>query len=639
MAKRSSASSRKAHTLVKRRLFHAQEYWRSQNDRYVRLMDFCLWLEHYRQGETLSKDRRRIQPKTQRQFNLIRHKASLLLRQEPQFDTHATQPGADSAAAEVSKRIIEGIFKDPLKAYHDPRSRMVWSALAGGRGNIAIDWHQKWGVCFRFADPTRVHITPGWTFMHDPRNPSVFEEVPMRLSEVRAMRGWDVPSDLTGDGGRQDHAGASREADGIERDQGSHLPSGEESDKEDPVVTVCKAWFREDPFQSNVKALRNADLPEDEWFFIDDETQMMLPFDPMNPTPPVGPGGQPMRLITNEAEMNSDKYDDGVLIITAPYYAGGTPLFEGKWLDGAINPKASMPTFPYMEMVGYKNPLTRTGISDTELTHALTIVDNSTFRSTFEQTSLSGGIFIQPKSGLTDSEGNAFRLTSDAVNNAYVDGVLAKEMIDFKQFPGMNPTMPAFRDMIDNQWQQIGTGDFAGSLGPERSKDIAVGTANLIQQTGDLPVQLHAQDLGLQEAIGATCVLALCSAYMGDQVISWVTDEGDIAYANVRGSDLVPMNVTVKTDSEWNQKDTDRAQATAQLMSALAPLGLPPNVMAAILRESKVLSPSVAAELAAGMMPPAGPPPGAGTGGGPDTGAAPPAPGTQPGPPVSGLAQ
>jgi hypothetical protein len=185
MARRASASEKKAHDLVRRRYEHAKSYWSTQNDLYPRLMDFCLDLGHYRQNDSFSRDRRRIQPKTQRQFNLIRHKASLLLRQAPQFDTHAVQPGADSAAAEVSRRIIENIFNDPLKAYHDPRSRMVWSALAGGRGCMAVDWHPKWGVCFRFVDPRRLHITPGFTFLHDPRNPCVLEEVPMRLSEVR----------------------------------------------------------------------------------------------------------------------------------------------------------------------------------------------------------------------------------------------------------------------------------------------------------------------------------------------------------------------------------------------------------------------------------------------------------------------
>ena len=639
MARRASASSRKAHDIVKRRYHHAKQYWSTQNELYARLLAFNLDLEHYRQSDPLSRDRRRVQPKTQRQFSLTRHKASLLLRQEPQFDTHATQPGADSGAAEVSRRIIESIFKDPLKGYHDPRSRMVWSALAGGRGNMAVDWHQKWGVCFRFVDPRRLHITPGFTFLHDPRNPCVIEELPMRMSEVK-RQGWDVPSDLTGDGGVQLEMGNAKDADGIERDSGSHLPGiDEEEGKDDPIVTICKAWFREDPFGRDNKKLANADLPEDEWFFIDDATQMTAPFDPMNPVPPVGPSGAQMRLVTSKGEMNNySEYDDGYLVISAPFYAGDKPLFEGRWLEGAINQDATLPAFPYAELVGYKHPLRRTGISDTELTHSLTMMDDATTRAAYEQTSMSGGILFMPKAGVTDSEGNAFKPNSDPISLAYISDVMAKEMVDFKQFPGMNPTMPQFWQRLEEQWQHIGTGDFAGSLGPDRSKDIAVGTANLIQQTGDLPVQLHAQDLGLQEAIAATVVLGFCRAYMGDQVVSWVTDDGDVAYANVRGADLVPLNVTVKADKEWRQSDVDRVQATAQLLGMVAPLGLPPGALGALLRDAGI-SPAVVNEITTSMtaMPPAGQPPGAGSGGGPGAGAAPPAP-TGANPEVSGAA-
>lgn len=586
-------SSAKMTDLVKRRLFHARAYWNNDNQRYGILLAENLLLNHYRIDNELTKDRRRIKPKTQRQFNLARHKASLLLRQMPDFDTHAVQPGADQAAAEVSKRIIDNIFLDPLKGYHDVRSRMVWSMLAAERGCVAIDWDSKWGVCFRFVDPRRLHITPGFTYLHDPRNPLVLEEIPMRLSAVRAMKavGWDVPDDLTGDGGMTEYnptGGGNREADGVERDQGGHLPSADPNESSDPIVTICKAWWRDDPFGPDNKKLANADLPESEWHHVDDATGTRVPFDPMNPQPPMGTNG-PMRFVTSKAEMNTGhEYDDGYLCITAPWYWGEEPLFEGKWTEGAINPSATLSAFPYMELTSYKHPLRRAGISDTELTHSNVIIDNVSRRNAWEQMNATGGILITRPGGLKDADGNQYKITNEPINIAYADDMLTQEAVKFFQAPGMNPATMQFRQLVEQEWQNIGTGDFSASLGPERSKDIAVGTANLLQQTGDLPTQLHQQDLNLQECIGARVALDLCRAYMGDQVISWVTDSGEVAYANVRGEDLVPLNVTVLEGKEWRQQDTDRVQATAQLVGMLGKSGLPPEVVPAMLRDAGI---------------------------------------------------
>jgi len=629
-------SSRKVHQLVKRRLFHAREYWRADNQRYGILLAEALFLNHYRQENELTKDRRVLKPKTQKQFNLIRHKASILLRAMPEFDTHAVQPGADAGAAEVSLRVINNIFLDPLKGYHDVRSRMVWSALAAERGLIAIDWHPKWGVCFRFVDPRRGHLTPGFVFLHDPRNPTFIEEIPMRMSEVRAMKaaGWDIPSDLSGDGGMKDFSeGGNRDADGIERDQASHLPGVDENDGEDPLVTICKAWFREDPFGPDNKKLAQSDMSEADWHFVDDQTGQTVPFDPMNPTPPMSPvTGAPMRFVSSNAEKyNAGEYDKGYLVITAPFYSGDRTLFEGSWTEGALNPDATLSAFPYMEMTSYKHPLRRCGISDTELTHSQVVIDNVSKRNAWDQMNATGGIIITKPGSLKDSEGNQFQFTNQPINIAYADDILASESTKFFQAQGMNPATGQFRQIVNDEWQAIGTGDFSASLGPDRSKDIAVGTANLLQQIGDLPTQLHQQDLDLQEAIGARVALDWCRAYMGDQVISWVTDEGEAAYANVRGSDLVPLNVTVVKNKEWRKQDVDRVQATAQLLGMIGKMGLPPGAIGPLLREAG-LSASVVMAISDAMA--QQPPPGAGNA--PPGAEAPPQPG---GPPALSVVQ
>ena len=623
---RASSSEQKVHDLSTRRWNHAREYWRPHNDLYGRLLAFCLDLEHYTREEGFTRDKRRIQPKTQRQFNLIRHKMSLLLRNLPNFDTHAVQPGADQAKAEVSRRVIENVFLDPLKGYHEVRSRFVLSALAGGRGDIAIEWHPKWGVCFRFVDPRRIHIAPGFTFMHDPRNPFVIEEVPMRLSEVHRMKasGWSVPADLTPDNWKPENIeNRDNGRDGIDM-QGSNNRNGiDDADPDDGIVTVLKVHYRDDPMTRKPKS---TELPMEEWFWVDDTTQEQIAFDQENPAPPQTASGSMPRLVQSKDQMNGyAEGDDGYLCIVAPHYSGKKPLFEGKWLEGAINPQASLPAFPYMEMVGYRHPLRRTGSSDTELTHSLAVIDDASFRATWEQMRQSGGVLVTMAGALLDSEGNQFQFSSDPISIAYAKDRLALESTNFFQSSGMNAAMPAFRQMVDAQWAYIGTGDTA--MPSDRSRDIAVGTVNMLQQQGDLPVQLHQQDLNLQESIGAAVALGYCRAYMGDQVVSWVTDEGDAGYATVRGSDLVPLNVSASAGKEWRQQDIDRVQATAQFFGMVSKLGLPLQAIAVMAREAGIsdnitkaitqaMSTAQTAPEPGSMPPPQGGPPAPDVGGG-----------------------
>ena len=608
-------SSRKVHALMKKRWDHMREYWRPQNDMYGRLLAFCLDLEHYKANEGFSKDRRRIQPRTQKQLNLIRHKASLLLRKLPQFDGHAVQPSASGRAAEITRRIVENTFLDPLKDYSDVRGRFIWSVLAGGRGNYAVDWHPRHGILFRFVDPRRVHITPGHTSMHSPLTPNVTEEVPMRMSEVLAMRraGWNVPGDLNPDDWKPDYAtGNMRDDNLVDFSSGASptLPGADESEESDKIVTVLKNWYREDPYQNAVRAQSRADLPEDEWHFADDSTGERIPFDPMSPEPPTSQAtGAPMRLVTSRVEMNDPgEGEAGYLCITAPFYQGGKPLFEGSWTEGALNPSATLSVFPYAEMTCYTHPLRRQGLSDTEATRTLVVVDNSSYRSVYEQMRQSGAIIATEPGALKDSEGNQFQISDDAVSLAYGER-LSLESLKFHQLPGMNPAAPAFRSMVNESWQSIGTGDFSSSLGPERSKDIAASTLSQLTETGDLPVQLHAAALAHQEGLMARAVVDLCRAYMGDNVVSWVTGNKEAAYATVRGSDLVPLHVSVSADKEWRQQDNDRLQAQSQFIGMVSKLGLPLQAMIVLLKEAQ-LSEEVVDALMEAMVPPGptGPP-------------------------------
>ena len=552
----------------------------------------------------------------------------------PTFTAHAVQPGASGKAAEISRRVIENIFLDPLKGYHDTRSRFVWSALAGGRGTIAIDWHPIYGVVMRFMDPRRFHITPGHTFLHSPLTPFCQEEVPMRQSELARMSkaGWNIPKNLSPDDWKPDYATGGQRDDSLvdfHGGQSANLPGTDESEESDKIVTVLKTWYRHDPYADERKVEAEADMPMDEWHFVDDALGIKQPFDPTNPVPPMSEAtGQPLRLVTRQSDMyEPSKGEDGYLCITAPFGQVEKPLFEGKWLEGSMSPDATLPSFPYMEMGCYTHPLRRTGLSDTEATRTLVVVDNSSYRQAYEQTRQTGGILVTEAGALLDSEGNQFQFSDDPISIAYAKDRLSLDGVNFFQAPGMNATMPAFRNMVEQSWVHIGTGDMA--MGPDRSRDIAASTVQQLQQQGDLPVQLHQQDLNQQEGIGGAVALAYCRAYMGDNVVSWVSDSGEVAYATVRGTDLVPLKVTVTAGNEWQQKDIDRVQAQAQFLMAMDKLQLPPNVKLAMMRDAQ-FSEGVISELEKAFS---APPPGV------DSGAPVPGGNVPPNGPVEGQSQ
>jgi len=79
----------------------------------------------------------------------------------------------------------------------------------------------------------------------------------------------------------------------------------------------------------------------------------------------------------------------------------------------------------------------------------------------------------------------------------------------------------------------------------------------------------------------------------------------------VRGSDLVPLNVTVVKNKEWRKQDVDRVQATAQLLGMIGKMGLPPGAIGPLLREAGLsasvvmaISDAMAQQPMAGNAPP-----------------------------------
>jgi hypothetical protein len=580
----------KVHDYWVRQWEHRSDYYRNENDLYGRLIAFSLDMEHYRRNHGFQADSRRIQPKGQQLYNLIRHKAALLSTPPINIEARPVQPVADADAAIIARRVIETKLENPMTRYKLVRHRMVLSALGGGRGTVAIEYDRMaGGVVLRNTDPRFLMHTPGFLDMHDPRTPDVIEIVPMRLSAVRRKRasGWSVPADLRADNWKPDHpSGVAQDSHWVELDsEGPNNPSADVGDgtDDDGIVTILKCYSRRDPFSETRAASVPRELPQEQWFWTDDAGQRIPLLEA--PNPPF-PGA---RLVTTaEDERQLEMYPDGYLCIIAPFYQGKKPLWTGSWLPDAVNTDVRLRSFPFMDMPGYLHPLRRTGLCDTQLNVTMQQIDNMSFRAAWEQMRMAQLIGVVPFGKLFKSDGRtAFELSDDPIQMAYAMDRLSMEGISWTQAPGMNSALPQFRQMLDRQWSYIGTGDIA--MPAERSRDIPVGTIEAMQRTGDLPVQMHRDIMQAEESIAFGVILDYERAYRSDkELVQWVTDSGELASAYVSGSDLVDANVIITASPDWRALDSDRIQAVAQfvgqmagmpqLMSAMAPLaGIPPE--------------------------------------------------------------
>lgn len=595
MAERRAAPE-KVHDYWVRQWEHRKRYYQNENDLYGRLIAFSLDMEHYRRNYSLGNNIQRIQPKGQQLYNLIRHKASLLSTPPIFIEARPVQPVEDADLAIIAKRVIEQRLEDPKRRYKIVRHRMVLSALAGGRGTVAIEYDREaGGTVFRNTDPRMLMHTPGFLDLHDPRTPDVVEVVPMRLSAVRAKRasGWKVPADLHADNWKPDHpSGQAQESHRVDLgDESGANPSADVGDgtDDDGIVTILKCYARKDPFRQSRTAAVPRDLPQEQWYWTDDAGQRIPMLEA--PNPPF-PGA---RLVTTaEDERQLELYPGGYLCIVAPFYQGKKPLWEGTWLPEAVNTDVRLRSFPYMDMAGYLHPLRRAGKCDTELNHSMQVIDNASFRAAWEQMRMAQLIgVIYGKLYKSDLK-SAFELTDQPIQLAYAQDRMQADAINWVQAPGMNAALPQFRSMLDRQWSYIGSGDI--SMPADRSRDVAVGTIEALQRSGDLPVQMHRDIMQAEEAIAFGVVLDYERAYRSDaELVQWISDQGELQSANVRGADLVDVNVMLTASPDSTRLDADKIQALAQyagqmqtmpqLMADLAPYaGLPPEAVRSIRR-------------------------------------------------------
>lgn len=550
----------------------AVEYYRAANDLYGKMLAFGLDSEHYKREQGFGRETRRIQPKTQLVFDLLRHKGAWLKTQPLRIEARPRQPMEDLGPAELAKRLLDGVTQDPLRRYKANRSLLIDSALSASRGVMWIEWSpEAGGIYFCNSDPRLTHVAPGWVHPHDPTCPWVQREQTVDAAFLRRKKkaGWHVPSDLEPDDSPRENAAAGQDA--TTRNVGEDNGAVPESQVV-PRYTILKTFFRDDPFD-HVRP-ETLPLPRDEWYFLDDATGDRVPlpldvdiFDPAAQAQfPVNMEGQPYRLVQEEPQPAYKR----LCVVSYPNYKGKNGVaWKGDWFDGAVNEVKGEVPFPLFWYCSYYHPLRLVGTNDVLLNHTTQLLDNVSMRQAWEQLRQMSALLITAKGALKDSDGNDFLFTDAPVQIAYAEDVLAAAETKFVQGPGINPAIVAFRDMLERAGARVGTGDIA--MPSNRSRDVAAATMQALQEMGDMPLRTHKMALDDEESVALTAVLALLRAYMTTpEMLQWTTDSGDVAMAQVRGEDLLPMNVIVGSSPEWKSLNAEDVQAVAQYAGQFA---------------------------------------------------------------------
>lgn len=562
------------HALCRGLWEHAREHQRPHDDLYGRLLAFSLDMEHYkRESGAFGRDTRRIQPKTQLLYDLIRHKGSHLKTQPIRIECIPARVSDDLAPAELSRRLLEKLVRDTKRRYRHNRDRAIDSALAASRGVMWASWEPSIGLRVEASDPRLTFVAPGWVDPHDPCCPWVCREmhVTKQWLESRRAMGWNVPKDLT----------PSRDPLLRHGQDPTHFNPGEDGgdapeDEKEPRYTIVRMFFRDDPLR-HVKVGAERPLPRDQWHLAGPDGPMPIPegadiHDPVFAESVVQAG---LTLVISEPEPAYQR----LCVVFYPDYKGTNGIaWKGDWFDGAINEVEGHVPMPMFWLAAYQHPLRAIGTNDTLLNHTIQLLDDSAFRQVWEQTRQVSTVLLTQWGALVDGDRQQFRFTDAPVQQAYTNDPIALEQTRFINSPGISPGIATLQAMIERAGARVGTGDIP--MPANRSRDIAAATMQSMQEMGDMPLRVHKALVDDAESMFFASWLGLCRAYMSDaEVLHWTTEQGDVRMAQVRGADLVPTSVIVGSSPDWKGLDPERVQAVAQFAGQILSLPGGPIVL------------------------------------------------------------
>jgi hypothetical protein len=283
------------------------------------------------------------------------------------------------------------------------------------------------------------------------------------------------------------------------------------------------------------------------------------------------------------------------------------------------------------------------GPSETSLNWTPQLAHNLVMRLGLEHMMLARP-YMQIPRGAVDYQGNRWEFGEDQGLGIYADPMAPPGTVNAVQAPGLPPAWATLESRLDGQLRaDLGSTDFA--LAPDATRDIAVGTKQIQQEEGEIPILDQTASWQFEDGVGLQACYELLRATMTDEELIQVQGEdGKVFPAMIRAAELPRMNITITTDPNTLAIRGEDLDGLAKLMALPKPqrrlaarrFNLPLQELEQLERDEEAFEQEQMQRAAMAARPPGPPmPPRPGMGGPPPMG--PQRLGMRPGAPPQGL--
>jgi hypothetical protein len=555
-------------------------------------LDFSLKLRHYDDdygGTPLA----RLKPRGRELLERIRHNAAQVSRSAIYLDVRPSRraiggPTEELATelADAAKAMLEDEIYDPLKRYQQIRDKVALGALAARMWWAAVEFDPDLGpsgeLVWRLGDGRLLMWTVGFESPHDLRCPCVIEVLPrMPLDDIKRMKGWKNQDLVKPDDGWKLHPQNSSTTDSaasLAATTGYPEPDGAGYGQ---TALIVKLWERgryETTKRENIK--EPLLKPADRYMVCSQAAGGGCGFR----TPPQSDsgsgaypeavpgacpdcGGDLMRVDAEAVTQELLAYRRGrSLTIFSPL--SRVELYNGEWPYESS--RGGMRTVPYIVVQFFEHPSPDEpiGQSMTSEHKSMQLASDMTLRLGLEQMVLAKPYIVHPPNATAyDYLGEPWEGRPEQGLSIFMKGEYGQSL-SLLQSSGLPVAWGTLHQALQNVFRSA-TGSADLSIAPSATKDIPVGTLQILEQSGEIPVEHLIEKFRREEGIGFSVAFDIKRATgIRESGVRMQGDEGRWRVTLLRAADLPDMDITVTADPSLKKLDMDHFQALMQFASA-----------------------------------------------------------------------